>query len=65
MHWKNLDPINLFTHILYLLKRIILNPGYIIPTLLAFAKLPVIMTNRMNNDFHLSDNQVFEKVINI
>ena len=46
-HWKNL-PRNLFPiHILTLLKRILLHPGYLTPVLLAISKLHTILKFRL------------------
>lgn len=46
-HWKNLRLNDLLVNILFALKRVVQNPGYIIPVCMALVKIPEIVKFRL------------------
>lgn len=65
LHWKNLDNPNLKIHFQYLIHRLLVHPGFILPFLMAATKLANVSGFRQREKSHLklSDQQVFSKFV--
>lgn len=57
--WKNLDTVNLYTHVVALIFRCLTRPGFIIPTSMALNHLIPVVSYRRKHNKLLSDSQVF------
>jgi GT2 family glycosyltransferase len=62
--WKNLgSPILIKRHIVGLFQRLVRHPGYLIILMLALAKLPLVLPQRLKQkkDCKVSDEAIFQK----